>query len=1500
MPASRGIMTRAASALLFAATLGFSLAFPGSAAESPEGVAPPRPVAGAAAAAVSNTVAAEAAELLGAAEWGRIMAAQDRLSVSGGVARERLFGGKADILGPLIHPDLDYLDSEKTMVRGTAENCVRLGGETLPASSILSEVEQYCVGIGTKAGFCILSPVEGNVNGSLFKCAGEGGLYDKVLECNRNNFQAQSKSRCEAMACEAGSTARGSMCLVLDESGQVADVLTEGIVLSLTYDADGLIEDTAENCVRLGGETLPASSILSEVQQYCVGIGTKAGFCILSPVEGNVNGSLFKCAGEGGLYEKVLECNRDNFQAQSKSRCESERCPGGRRAHGARCVPVLDTGPPLPPPPPDCVGACGENALFFNANPPGGTLSVHDESGNEIMSRDLVREQTLLTLTAEPANESWYVTGWTGCPNKGQTGSAGDAAAVKRCLLHMPGGLHTVSVSFAAVAGRVLYERFVSGVLGGNLVVVGQLSASSGGEAVANGDLLDVGTTLTMEATPQDDFYVESWSGPCAGIGETGTAEDADRVKECVLTVFGGMRMIGVNFASKPRETVDPTTKDDSVTIAVINPDPDNPPDGVLTMTLTGPTDIVVGRTIIIEATPDDGMCVSEWTGACGGGVGETGCIGEEDERKKCVLVVTPGLDLDEINPVYIPSPNLFRVSHRAEGMGTVFAYSEQAVPVPGDLVSGGAVMASARVSFLAVPAPGYYVAGWSGVCAGAHIGNKESPGPTAGSRSCHWVADRDATGSDEVLARFASATPLLPYTNNDVDAALPENRTATRGAVAGYEGVILTVTTRDGSSLDFVPAVSGGLAVDARGVVRSQGPVNGLLLGEFTAVLSRADRESREVELNVRISVVRPPAPPDAIVKLEGAGVSGSALERPFGYANGGAFTLLAGTPFTVDMNTGEITGNPPAGTYAVSAEFTHPGFAGTITQTVEIRIVTIEDGIPAAQLNPGLIYLASGFPSNQEFYRMEPDGSDVKITDLYVLNSRGSTRASNNGVNARIENDGKRVVFEQGSRTSSTDVKGGDFRFTEESIASGDVLRAEEPGNVRAQGLGPTSSRHVVTEGMSGARAGDYLLAVELPENRRANPDIPAFTDVTVAHIAGSTEQLTLAGPYGTDLYARTDLTAGRNYVLTMTVQSRNGEFLGDQPFVLTVSVKRQDSVPLLLADAIGLASPVVYAAPDYVGAGYSVSLGANLEFYSDPALISGQNDFSVEQGDRVGGRRVSFTSHLLRELGDETRTARVRVPIRCVAPKRCPSLNQVMNIAYRPAPNPAQPLGTIPAGEAIERTALAPAGFEGGVFEELTVAYENPTDADLFTVSAEGVISGGIQPVGTYKIPVGYSTPDAEAAEGAGGFLGTVRLTVTVKVVERDIPLEEGLDMALLRPGVFAVAPDYQDVLLTMTLRGSTVNLTQAQGNVDVFQWEQSDREVLLRLGSPLNASGLRGARLTLEESVSSKLQNPAGGGFADGAGGDGDNQVGGGAGVHFGFSLSVKPGGGLVRS
>ena len=443
---------------------------------------------------------------------------------------------------------------------------------------------------------------------------------------------------------------------------------------------------------------------------------------------------------------------------------------------------------------------------------------------------------------------------------------------------------------------------------------------------------------------------------------------------------------------------------------------------------------------------------------------------------------------------------------------------------------------------------------------------------------------------------------------------------------------------------------------------------------------------------------------------------------------------------------------------------------------------------------------------------------------------------------------------------------IEGGVFEFVETNTnTQGETTRS---GVVEVQGFGSdVGIVHEVTEGLPGALAGDHLLVASLPVDRTADPDIPAFSNIEVVNFTGDAAALaalTLGAPYQTNISARENLAAGgfrpRVYALTLTVRSRNGEFLGDQRLLLTVSVNLQDAVRLLLSDATGLeTSPVVYAAPDYAGAGLLVSLGANLEFYStDPAAVGGGTDFSVVQGAEVDGKKVAFTSQLLRALGDSEKTARVRVNIRCVAPKRCsPSVlyRQLMNIVYRPAPAPDQPRGTIPAGEAIERTALAPLGFEGGVFEELEGEYENASDADLFTVSAAGAVSGGVLSVGTYKIPVGYSTPDVAPLDGAGGFLGTVRLTLTVDVVARDIPLEEGLDLALLRPSVVAVSPDYPGALLTLTLRGSRVNVTPTQGVAGgVFGWVQSGREVIFDFETPLNASGGRGVRITLVEDIS----------------------------------------------
>ena len=998
MPASRGMMTRAASALLFAATLGFSLAFPGSAAESPEGAA--RPLT------VSNAAESPKAEVAG--ESDRVLAPRTRDFPGVSPGGELGARGVADIVGPLIDPGLT---SDSTgNVEDTAANCTTLGGTPVSAPGSVSGASPpaYCVG-GAENAFCVIKDLSG-----FFPCYGavEGALFNHIRNCNELNLTALDNTACGG-ECETGLTARGAACLVVNPSGEEADTVDMGVISSsVTFDSNGNVEDTAANCMHLGGTPVSAPGSVSGANPpaYCVGAAENA-FCVIEDLSG-----FFPCYGaeEGALFNHVVACNRENRKALDNTAC-GNRCQNGLLARGAQCIPPLNIGPTLPPPPPECIRVCEPSAVIYDAVQPGGVLSVHDEDGNEIPSGDRVRERTLLTLTAEPADDSWYVAGWTGCDG-GETGSSGDGAAVKRCLVYMPSDTLNVSVSFRAARGQVLYDRFVTDLVDGDLVVVGQLSAFSGGVSVVNGALLDVGTPLTMEAIPQDDFYVESWSGPCAGVGEVGSADGADRVQECVLTIFGGMRQIGANFASKPREEVDPTIKDDTVTIVVVDPGPP-----VMTVTLTGPTNVVVGRTIIIEANPDDGMCVSEWTGACGGGVGETGCIGEADERKKCVLVVTPGLDLDDINPVYIPSPKLFNVGYRSEGMGTVSAYSERAVPTPGGFASGGAVMEDARVSFLAVPEAGYYVGSWSGVCAGAAIGDKTAPGPDTGGRSCHWVADRNATGADEVVARFVLA-PRDEYTREEIDDALPQNRTATRGAVVGYQGPILTVTAGAGSSLVFVPASSGGLEVDARGVVRSQGAVNGPLRGEFTATLVRVDREPREVALDVLVSPVRPPVAPAAVVALQGDGVSGPPQERPFGYDTGGVFSQgshAGQAHFNVDENTGAITGDPPVGTYTIPIEFTHSGFAGVIRLDAEVRIVDRGAGVPRAQLFPGgngRIYLANGFQSRVEIHRMVPDGADVEITKV----NNNSNQTSQGAVRARIENG--IVVFETSRSVADT----------------------------------------------------------------------------------------------------------------------------------------------------------------------------------------------------------------------------------------------------------------------------------------------------------------------------------------------------------------------------------------------------------------------------------------------------------------------------------------------
>ena len=113
--------------------------------------------------------------------------------------------------------------------------------------------------------------------------------------------------------------------------------------------SSGLLEDTVENCLALGGRTASAPVEVSGAipPVYCVGLA-EFSFCVVKDKTG-----AFACAGtldEGGLYERVRLCNdagdadnpgnqlvADNFTC-------GDVCPEGLTARGNQCVVADSSG----------------------------------------------------------------------------------------------------------------------------------------------------------------------------------------------------------------------------------------------------------------------------------------------------------------------------------------------------------------------------------------------------------------------------------------------------------------------------------------------------------------------------------------------------------------------------------------------------------------------------------------------------------------------------------------------------------------------------------------------------------------------------------------------------------------------------------------------------------------------------------------------------------------------------------------------------------------------------------------------------------------------------------------------------------------------------------------------------------------------------------------------------------------------------------------------------
>ena len=297
------------------------------------------------------------------------------------------FGAFADNVHPM-------LDRSGDNVADTEENCLLFGGETRTAPADLSDQGKYCVGIAIQQGFCVLSP---NQNSSLtdlanvLRCGGgSGGLFYQAALCNGDgpngndgNKPVRNNAECEPSACPEGLEARGRECVVADSTSgdALTTLLTMGFVSrDLTYDTNGNIEDSEDNCVAFGGETRTAPADLSDQGKYCVGIATEQGFCVLGP---NQNSSLtdlanvLRCGGPvGGLFYQVEACNRENKVGKNNAEC-GDVCTNGKAAHGAACIaPVVTDGLLINNPGKGGALTSGSLSVGLNENIPAGTITV--------------------------------------------------------------------------------------------------------------------------------------------------------------------------------------------------------------------------------------------------------------------------------------------------------------------------------------------------------------------------------------------------------------------------------------------------------------------------------------------------------------------------------------------------------------------------------------------------------------------------------------------------------------------------------------------------------------------------------------------------------------------------------------------------------------------------------------------------------------------------------------------------------------------------------------------------------------------------------------------------------------------------------------------------------------------------------------------------------------------------------------------------------------------
>ena len=316
-----------------------------------------------------------------------------------------------------------------------------------------------------------------------------------------------------------------------------------------------------------------------------------------------------------------------------------------------------------------------------------------------------------MTFSATPA-DGYYVADWAGVPAADWAGSSSspclsgeDHISETTCTARVVGNLF-VTVTFAP-STRPRFRVSLIPASDGNVS-----ARRTGDSNVENGEAVPGGATVYFTAHPHADHHLSGWLGDCEGRASPPVLFDpVGRI--CGLTVVADVT-VGAKFL--PLWEIRARA---------------SPPEGgsalIFYSSLLHPTRRVGdGQLYAVVATPENGYYVSGWS--------EPSCaeeIGGEDDlgEKTCALVATADLEV----VVTFALARKFTVSFSPTENGTLSANRDNPDGGPAlEVKDGDAVPRGVTVRFLAHPAAGYYVSGWTGACAGRAPGHAGAFGPSA------------------------------------------------------------------------------------------------------------------------------------------------------------------------------------------------------------------------------------------------------------------------------------------------------------------------------------------------------------------------------------------------------------------------------------------------------------------------------------------------------------------------------------------------------------------------------------------------------------------------------------------------------------------------------------------------------------------------------------------------------------------------------------------------